>query len=1079
MIFAADWVVAAQIVKQLSVQPEITSYETGLKFIAVGSDSVLCSETLLDPTADYTLNLRTGVLALKHPLDCDRLTVIAFQLPDWMTASAGNKVPPGKRLIQLDSLLFTPVRNIKSSSKKINLSGNKSFSFNVGRSGSGRFSQGLNLDFDALIADDMRLRGSVSDRIGSTGGILSGGGGTTILSELDKYFFEIEGRRVVARGGDIETTDSRFLPNKRIRGISAAYRADAFGMAVDVGRPAGKFISQRMGGVDGRQGPYQAVGQSGRPVGIVPGSEKVYIDGRRLEGGSDRHYFIDYPAGRMTFSPTVLITSRSRIEVDFEAAENDYEQAVYDFAGKIVIPGKVALLEFGVRRETDEQDRPRFGAFSETEIDVMRAVGDSTTLAFRSGVRADTAGNYIFVTDTTAGDHYLYVGGGGDYSVSFSYAGEGLGDYRYLGDGIYEYNGYGGGGYLPLIPLPLPARNDFIFGALEITPYRNGTIRLSYQGNSRDNNLFSDFDDNDNYNSQAEISLAHQDSVIQGRLDFRYREESYNPVSRLNLPDFDRVWALPVGMISGDEFRLESHSRVTFSGNRLSADIGYIKYRDNLESKRVSFKVRGLGDLPVSPRASYTSGNSERTNGQPGDGLYEKYNAGAAVKAIRSLRVELDYDRELTKDRYDLEPDAEKYSRYRAAAFYRNTVLIISRRIDFTSAVWGVKGPQLDKIEIIADENVGRLKIRLAGTALEQKRLDSQREDRSERLYQATFRYASPDGWLTVQADYRQNRRGVRSTGELYLRVGNGEGDYRFEDDRYLYDPDGDYIRIKEETGGFTSVSTGEKSHNITLYPGRFKALGRATKWLSQTAFRLRTELIEELPGDNGRRLSWVVPWASRSDVEYLSRSRREGYSVLLFPAYNFYILNFSFSNHFTEQEAGSQLSRSRKEYKSEIKNSLSPQVRTILRWRHRRGNESGIGLVALILRENEYTAGLIINQGRLQMTPRVSYVRIDDELSGGDGRGVWIGNESVFRQAGRGEIRFDVELRSLTEKQPFSQPEYLVTDGKRFGKSALINLTGSYDLGKSMRMTINLTDRIFEGRAAEFTGRGELVARF
>jgi hypothetical protein len=145
----------------------------------------------------------------------------------------------------------------------------------------------------------------------------------------------------------------------------------------------------------------------------------------------------------------------------------------------------------------------------------------------------------------------------------------------------------------------------------------------------------------------------------------------------------------------------------------------------------------------------------------------------------------------------------------------------------------------------------------------------------------------------------------------------------------------------------------------------------------------------------------------------------------------------------------------------------------------HKRNTESGVGLTNLVLQINDYSTRLMITRGIVQFTPQVGYMRFRDALSGGEGNGVTLSSEAVIRRPGRGEVRLNMELRSLTESKPFSQPEFLVTDGKRFGKSALINLLINYDLGKSLRLSINMTDRIFEDRPAEFTGRGELVARF
>ncbi|MDD4050466.1 MAG: hypothetical protein PHR28_01025 [candidate division Zixibacteria bacterium] len=1046
--------------------------------LAAGSDSVFCDGRLLQRDTDYQFNLLTGELILAPEVSCDSVVFSAFQLPDWFLSSSGNPVPQGKRLLRLDSIMVEPIRPTETRPQKLTLSGNKSFSLSVGRSGEGTFSQGLDVDFDALMGAGLHLRGSISDRGGAQKSDFQGG--TTLLSELDKYFFEIEGSRVIVRGGDIYTPKDGQLPVKRIKGMSTVYRTGNQLLAADIGRPPGRFISRKIQGADGRQGPYQIYNDEGLPTGIVPGTEKVYLDGRLLESGADKEYLFEYPSGRITFSPRALITARSRIEIDCEAASTSYDQAVYDVMGSAGILGRRVMFGVGARRETDEKDRLRFGSLSAQETEILRNAGDTASQAYRSGAVATAGGSYTLASDSAGNQYYQFVGSGaGEFNVSFSSVGGGKGDYRYLGDGVYQFAGVGGGNYLPIIYLPLPGRNDFVYGTLSSAFVSGGEARLSYEGNVFDRNLFSSLDDDDNFTSRLIGGMTYKTSWMNSVGNINYRQKGYNAPTRLDPADYTRLWALPVASLSGDEIRAEETIDFAVPSARLTAGWGYLSYKDLLHSQRFAVSGHLFDSLPVSPRFEYRSAMSNGAIALPGSGLYERQNAGVSIKAPQSVRFDLDYERELTKNLYGLLPDVEKYSEYRGAAFFRRSTLVASRRIDFAGTTVGFKGPQSDKIALTVDEMIGRLTISFAGTYLNLRRLDSDRENRNERLFYASLHYAPSGGWVTIQADYRQNRQDARSSGYRYIQVQSGEGEYRLEDGRYLPDPEGDYVRVREETGSETSVSAGQKSHNVILYPGRLKGTGKLRPILSQTAFRLRTEVIEELPGRDQRRLSWIIPWVSRSGIGYTTRLRREAYSAMILPTLNFYIVNLTYTANQEEQSFGAPYSRDRKEYDIEIKNQASPTVRTTLEWRHKRNGEHGYGLTELQLVSNEYTAALIVTQAAVQLSPGVSYLNLTDHFSGGSGYGIVFSQDVTVRRPGRGEIRAELELRSLTEKREFSQPEFLVTDGRRFGRSARINLVSDYKLGKTWRLTVNLTDQFFEGRPTEFTGRGELVAQF
>ena len=125
------------------------------------------------------------------------------------------------------------------------------------------------------------------------------------------------------------------------------------------------------------------------------------------------------------------------------------------------------------------------------------------------------------------------------------------------------------------------------------------------------------------------------------------------------------------------------------------------------------------------------------------------------------------------------------------------------------------------------------------------------------------------------------------------------------------------------------------------------------------------------------------------------------------------------------------------------------------------------------------YTAGLSITPSGFQISPAVRYLRLTEELFGGKGRGFIVSNEIIWRRPNRGEARLNIELRSLEEQVDFRQPEYLITDGRRFGRSAQIGAVVNYDIGESWRLTVTISDRLHEDYPADFIGRGELIARF
>jgi hypothetical protein len=598
---------------KLSIHNNDTLIQTDVAPFAEKSDSIYCGDRLLKRDIDYRLHPRTGKLKIITIIECDSVDIHVFRLPQWLYESLGNNPGEGRKFINLPGTSSNSQMGRASTRdlRKVNLSGNKSFAFNVGQSGQSNFSQGLSVDFDARFGSGLSIRGSVSDKINSVNNPIGPGGTTTLLSELDKYYFEIKGRNLTARAGDIYSISNQYMPQKRIMGIASVFNSDHYNSAVSVGRPAGKFHITRIRGVDGKQGPYQITGRAGVPVAVVSGSEKIYLDGQLLEGRTDRHYVMDYAAGRITFSPAILITSRSRIEIDFEEADNYYQQAVYEISQEINLFDDQLKLSFGGRRELEEKDRLRFLSLSPADVVSLSEAGDSISHAFQSGVRADTAGDYILEIDAAGNQYYLFVGSGsGEYSVQFSFVGGNQGDYIRLGDNIFQYSGSGQGDFLPVRFLPLPSSNSFFYSAAEIQPYGKGKISIEYYGNDRDGNLFSNLDDEDNYQSRLRTAFSHIDERLQSQISLRYQSENFDPVYRVNVPDNNRMWALPEGSIGGYEFRVESANRLTLSNHKFTFDGGFLNYGEKLRAYRINIETENFTDNFISPRMIYKVGNS-------------------------------------------------------------------------------------------------------------------------------------------------------------------------------------------------------------------------------------------------------------------------------------------------------------------------------------------------------------------------------------------------------------------------------------------------------------------------------------
>jgi len=328
---------------------------------------------------------------------------------------------------------YQKIKIKKESQSRLNLEGLKTFSVTAGDGGFG-FDQGVTVTANGKVGD-YSLNIHLTDETQSYGESF-----TEDIENLDRITFEIKGKNLSFFLGDVY--EEKIFPERNdVRGglLKIHYKEKDVIIGAGLKRSIQKeesFYAQET-----KQGPYFILKQEGR---IIPGSERVFLNGELLENGKD--YVMDYDKGSITFLPCRPLSSKDLIYVKFLCRTYEYPRYFYAVSfGDDFKKVYVSSSQDGMKNYTWEIDT----AFADTlkESQVM----------LPGGVYVGAGkGEY-----ERKGEIFIWKGKNkGDYSVFFTPVD--TGDYVFIQD-HYEYVGKGMGNYLPFIKLTLPqAEKDFL-----------------------------------------------------------------------------------------------------------------------------------------------------------------------------------------------------------------------------------------------------------------------------------------------------------------------------------------------------------------------------------------------------------------------------------------------------------------------------------------------------------------------------------------------------------------------------------------------------------------------------------------
>ncbi len=551
------------------------------KFIIQFSDILTLHNNVLTPVSDYNFNYREGIIILskdlfqKYSLDTFQIYNLSIDY-DVFPYSLKEEYSNFEVTVERDSVtgdtvqIATQKKDFMGSifeGTDLEKSGSLFRGVNIGSNRDLTLNSGFRLQLNGKLSDGIEINAALTDENSP----IQPEGNTEKLQELDKVFIEIKSKSFVGTIGDINVdfANTQFMNFKRkIQGAKGFSDYGAGNIFFSGAVQSGKFNTNQFNGTDGIQGPYVLLGVDNEiNILVLSGTEKVYLDGNPMIRGEQADYTIDYGIGTITFTNKRIITSDSRIIVDFEYTDRKYSRIILSGANQLrLVQNKVLLSAYYVNQNDNENKTVDF-TLTDQDKQILANAGDNKLNAVKSGVLyvgVDTAtgiGRGLYskadtIINNTNVTYYKYSPNDSNavYQVIFSYVGQTSGNYVQQSTYQYNFAGSSQGNYDTVVFIPVP------------NAYQVGDINLNYESSSKkefsvnveaavsnfDANKFSTLDDNNN----SGIALYGNIGFFRNKfkflglkmdaLEFKVREKLVNrlfiPLERINPVEFYREY---------------------------------------------------------------------------------------------------------------------------------------------------------------------------------------------------------------------------------------------------------------------------------------------------------------------------------------------------------------------------------------------------------------------------------------------------------------------------------------------------------------------------------------------------------
>lgn len=988
----------------------------------------------------------------------------------------------------------------------LTVSGSKTFSFEVGTSQDFSLKQGLWLSAKGKAARDLEVSLQLSDQNMPA----TPEGTTRRLEELDKVQIQVSSPNFSGTLGDyyLRSSGSELSSYERkLEGVTAQASVADISFSTAFASSQGDYFTNRFYGEDGKQGPYQLVGKNGEStIMILPGTERVWVDGEEMERGSGNDYTIDYSRGTIEFTPRRLITSDSRITVDLEYSQENYKRDLYagDLTGAF-LGGKVELKASGIF-EGDNRNHPTALSLSSEDIQILGTAGNSRMSASREGATfvGEGQGEYDLAYDTSGNPYYHFVGSdSGSYRVSFSWVGEGNGSYRYRGGGVYEYVYPNNGSFSSLVLLPLPQSHSLFDLSLSFFPLDALTTHIEWARSKRDQNTFSDQGDEHNWGDAISVKSAYQKSDFQlvkshfHRLqldgEFRFIQDDFVPFGRVNSVENERIWGLVDESEAADErtFRL-SGLVCPWKSLAIDFDYGRLKRGEAFTASRtgVGAKTNPVGWLSLQGKTERIKSISTIEDERKNRNLWTR-NSLVLGSRHRRLTTTLSWKRERrissisqsTAGRDNFDQLGGEVSLGLSTAIKAGTNL--TYRQDLGDDRKGSRGYIWSNLLSVRDL-MDTFSSDVEFTRRVKKYTGADGQNSRQDLLATRMDFYPTSQLVNVKFYHSQNQIHSARRVDNYLEVEAGKGDWAYEDGRYVPHPEGNFVRLSEWTEDVRPSLDMNKSIRLIFSPHKVSPGSRGSVLWSRIGRVLSLDSFINLHGRfaEGQSLGLYLLYPLRrlSDENILHQNLMVRHDLHLLPARE--SLGFRLRQEKTREDDRllSETGKREEALKEEllVRSRVSDRHYLEFQMGREKVDEKWDGDLQNLVEGKSVMLVFTRKQAKtLELKVSTERKVREEQTKGLKARFVSLAPEFIWSLLSQGRLRAKLQWTNLRSTGENPSLPYVVTEGKAPGQNYDWRLFLDLKLGRHLVSGVAYSGESVPSKSTKHTAKVEVKALF